>query len=177
VNNNSGQIRIVGQRTTCSNNETLVTWSSGPGGGLLAGADFQCVGGLITPGGLFSFQLSSSGVNFGSAISTTGTQFSSFVLQPGIYQIHLSGAQFEVPIQFRGSESIAAQLSSGNSPTAWLYTPAPVQSGAEVTTKLTIVGGDRLISVGQLNTTLQFVNDLSIVISAGTCELVITKLQ
>ena len=68
------------------------------GGGALAGADYQCVLGqfightdLQADQPPLNFKPSQGGVTFGSSISTAGTPpFSSFTLQPGIYQIHLS---------------------------------------------------------------------------------------
>jgi hypothetical protein len=112
VNNSSGTIHVVAPNVACQSNEVLLNWnvagpqgpagpigSVGPAGpqgpagpgGALAGADYQCAPqGVQIPNIPILFQ--PSGVAFGSAISTMGTPpFSSFVLQPGIYQIHLSG--------------------------------------------------------------------------------------
>jgi hypothetical protein len=165
VNTSSGAVKIVAPNTTCANHETLLVWSAGTGGGLLAGGDFQCVAGqTINAGGQLTFQLSTTGVLFGSSISTTGTQFSSFVLQQGIYQIHLSGAQLQgQPGQF----STISALLNGNAITTWFTTPGAVG--------IDIVGGDRLVSVGP-NTTLQFTNNV-FSFTSGPCELVITKLR
>jgi hypothetical protein len=100
VNNSSRAVKIVAPNATCRNNETLLFWGSG---GALAGADYQCVNGQAIPQfNPLIFLPSLSGVSFGSSISTTGSQFDSFVLQPGIYQIHLSGTRFQTlfPNQF-----------------------------------------------------------------------------
>src|SRR5262245_1543529 len=63
-----------------------------PVSGLIAGAAFRCIPQAIPAGQGIFFSPSLSGVSFGSAITTPATPpFSSFTLQPGVYQIHLSG--------------------------------------------------------------------------------------
>jgi hypothetical protein len=112
VNNNSGAVKMV-SNATCNNNEKLVNV-----GGALAGADYQCVPSQpISPDDTFSF--SSTGVSFGSGISTAGGAFTSFALQPGIYQIHLSGTQFT--LMFGETFQISARL-NGINVTSWFYT-------------------------------------------------------
>jgi hypothetical protein len=89
----NGTIKIVAPNaTTCPRGEHLLVWGSG----VSAGGDYQCVSGqtINPPSGSINFQLGTTGVSFGSGISTSGTQFTTFVLQKGIYQIHLSGDGF-----------------------------------------------------------------------------------
>jgi hypothetical protein len=84
VNNSTGAIRIVAPNTSCSTTEHKLIWA-----GTLAGADFQCNAGQLIN--------ANEPLTFGSAISSTGTSpFSSFVLQQGMYQIHLSGSRFGI---------------------------------------------------------------------------------
>jgi hypothetical protein len=107
VNNNSGEVKIVAPGASCRNGEHPLTWNAvgpqGPAGQALAGADFRCVAGTIlgrndlgpTP---LTFKPSDGGVVFGSSISTAGTPpFTGLMLQPGIYQIHLSSGPGHVP--------------------------------------------------------------------------------
>src|SRR5262249_26449592 len=63
-----------------------------PPSGLIAGAAFQCPSqGLIFQQPM-TLSPSNPAVNFGSSITFSATApFNTFVLQPGIYQIHLSG--------------------------------------------------------------------------------------
>jgi hypothetical protein len=173
VNNSSGTIHIVAQNTPCQNNEMSLAWSAGPGG-VLAASDYQCVAGQFFEA--LSFQLSSTGVSFGSGIGTTGSQFSSFVLQPGIYQFHLSGTQFATPQtpNFVTFAFITARLSSGSVITDvafWTDTLTPNNGFVD------LVGGDRLVSVGQPNTALQFLYTGPQSVQVSICELVITRLQ
>jgi hypothetical protein len=107
---------------------------------------------------------------FGSAINPTSqSPFSGFSLNKGIYQIHLDGTPLV------NSEGITPTIRGllNNlivSPFfVWNTTPFPGAPTASI-----IIGGDRLINVGD-NTTLSFAADSSI--QTGNCELVITKLQ
>jgi hypothetical protein len=165
VNNSSGTVKFVAPNATCSNNETLVKL-----GGALAGADYQCVaGGQIIAGD--PLQFSAPTVSFGSAIGTAGTPpITSFTLQQGIYQIHLSGSKFSIIPSANGNQ-ISANL-DGTNVANWtlLFTTDGFQVRGD------IVGGDRLVSVGGANTTLKMINAQA-VFTEGFCELVITKLQ
>jgi hypothetical protein len=167
VSNSDGTLRIVASNTTCRNNEHLLAWSAG------AASNFFCdpVGQAVSANSPLSF--SSGLISFGSGISpTTGTQFTSFVLQPGIYQIHLSGSFFG----FTQRSQIRATLNNApaNGLSHW-FTGDMLNNGT-----FDIEGGDRLVSVGQSNTGLQFVPlaDLpSGGAGEGVCFLVITRLQ
>jgi hypothetical protein len=167
VNNSSGTIHIVAQNVPCQSNEMLLAWSAGPGG-VLAGADFQCVPGTQTGArNGFLFTLSNTGVNFGSGIGTTGGQFTSFVLQPGIYQFHLSGNRFSPQL----GGPVFSLTATGVVGASWFTTVSV--DGAH----FDIVGGDRLVSIGQPNTSVQIINDSNTLFIEGVCEFVITRLQ
>jgi hypothetical protein len=160
----NGAIRIVAPNATCSSNETLLVW-----GGMLAGADFRCVGGqLIDIEAAFNFS-STDGVSFGSGISVSGPSFNSILLQQGIYQIHLSGARFK-PAVANTFPSIVATLNAVST-TSWLTTVSVDLADVD------IVGGDRLVSVTISNTSLQFINLAPAGVTSGICHVVITKLQ
>jgi len=129
------------------------------GGGALAGADYQCVLGqfightdLQADQPPLNFKPSQGGVTFGSSISTAGTPpFSSFTLQPGKYQLHLSGNNFLN--SSGGLMTINAVLNDTPPPVAtWNSVGFAVNIGDH----FDIAGGDRLISVAQVNTALQF---------------------
>src|SRR5262249_51373215 len=127
------------------------------------------------------------GVTFGSSISTTGTPpFSSFTLQPGIYQIHLSTGPgtidanladtfnpFNVPFPgiSAGYTYLQASL-NGTSLVVW-----PMILRASTSNSFDIIAGDRLISVGQPNSLLQIGTIWYNAMTTGDCELVITRLQ
>jgi hypothetical protein len=170
VNKSSGGIRIVAPNATCSNNETLLVLN-----GISSAADYQCANRGTGDAGLLFFQPSQGGVSFGSAISTTGTPpFSSFTLQPGNYQLHLSGNDF-INLE-SGQKTINAVLNNTPPPA-----PPPVATWTQVGISnvgdhFDIHGGDRLISVAQVNTALQFFMSGGATVE-GPCELVITKLQ
>lgn len=97
VNNSSGEIKLLGQDTACKNNETLVAWNvvgpagpTGPqgpagAGGVAAFTQFT----LSTPTACCSAPINfTSNISGGGGIGGSG-QLSSFVLQPGIYQVQL----------------------------------------------------------------------------------------
>jgi len=162
ANLNSGSIKVVAPNATCGSNEQRIVL-----GGALAGADYQCVvSQTIGPGNALNFQ---PGVSFGSGISTTGTPpFGSFVLQQGIYQIHLSGSGFTKPSI---GDFIIDLLLNNQAVAAYIVAP-DVNAGV-----FNIVGGDRLISVAS-NTVLALALALSSpTVTTGFCELIITKLQ
>ena len=93
VNNSSGEIKLLGQDPGCKNNETLVVWNvvgpagptgpQGPAGGASAFTQFT----LSTPTACCSAPINfTSSISGGGGIGGSG-QLSSFVLQPGIYQV------------------------------------------------------------------------------------------
>jgi hypothetical protein len=109
--------------------------------------------------------------SFGSSISTNGTQFSSIVLQPGIYQIHLDGNAFAVADNSAtGISIISLSINGSVAGVGILWSTFVDKAGA-----FDIVGGDRLFAVTQANTVLQVVPPVNT--SVGNCELVITRLQ
>jgi hypothetical protein len=133
----------------CGPGRTLETFNLT--GGISAGADYQCFVGVPAGSGaggnpFLIFEPSLGGVVFGSAISTPQTPpFNSITLQPGIYQIHLSGAGFR---PLAGIILFRAELTgSASYIAAW----SSIASASNPTTIFDIVGGDRLISVGQSN--------------------------
>jgi hypothetical protein len=173
VNSATGLLYVVAANTSCPPSSGNVTWTKitlgTTPGGALAGAAYQCVSQqTIAAGGALNF--SSSGVSFGSAISTSGSTFGSFVLQAGTYQINLSGLDFVS--QTTGQFSIVADLNNAATTTSWL-----TQNSIGPTT-FDIVGGERFISVASNNTTLQFIPDAPKGIAiTGPCWLTIAKLQ
>jgi hypothetical protein len=171
VNNSSGTIHIVAQGAPCQSNEMALTWNAGPGG-VLAGADFQCVGGVLPAPNALLFRPSGGGVTFGSGISTTGSTFSSIVLQPGIYQIHLSGTRFS-PFALPGDFPVITTTGLGLINPSWGTTVSVDAAHYD------IVGGDRLVSVTGPNTSVQFIVLAPFPPNTqfqGFCEVVITRL-
>jgi hypothetical protein len=156
---------------------TGATGPAGPPGGLAAGANYQCVPGqTLPPGPPFSFQPAVDFVNFGSAISTAGTPpFTSFTLQPGIYQINLSGNGFA------GAQGVVVRqipaFLNGTEVAIW-NTIADASNPASVTN---IVGGDRLVTVGAANSSFTISAEplpaQAPFSTAAACWLVITKVQ
>jgi hypothetical protein len=86
-----------------------------------------------------------SGIGFGTTLPTGTTPFTNFLLQPGIYQAHLSISN----VVATHSGISLAFFNQTASFAAWL-----TQSGA-------ILSGDRLFSVTQPNTTLLLLATLS----------------
>ena len=146
----------------------------GPAGGPLALSSFACSQDQLIPF-LSSINFGSNGINnLGSGISTTGTQFNSILLQPapgvqpGIYQIQLSGTGFTN--QNNSVAFIVPYLNgSANAAIAW-----PTVLG--LSGGFNVVGGAHLVQVTQPNTTLQFqfASDGN---TTGSCEIIITRLQ
>jgi Collagen triple helix repeat (20 copies) len=154
----------------------------GPGGAL-AGGDFQCnvQGQAVSAGQPFVFQ--QAGAIFGTAISTVGFTFSSFLLQHGIYQIHFSGGRLTTPQYFfpliYGVLNNAPVAGPGSSPpvATWIVSPA-ILTGFPNANFVDVIGGDRLVSIGSDNTVFSIIEDpRSDIASNAGCELVITKLQ
>jgi len=151
-----GNIAIVAANASCLPGGTKITLSTTPG--VLAGAAYQCAAQSIVGQVALEFTPSLSNINFGSAILPSGTPpWNSFLLQPGIYQIHFSGG-----FTTSGSNLISA-IVNGSSQAGWY-----VFDGG-------VIVGDRLISVSQANTTLAMVPNLDATL-APACQLVITRL-
>ena len=113
VQNSSGTVRVVPQFVSCGNNESLVSWNvtgppgpqgpvgpvgptgmtgpQGPAGQALAERAFACSSQSTVKASQPIPLFDGGQAGFGSSISTTGNPFTNFVLQPGIYQIHLDG--------------------------------------------------------------------------------------
>jgi hypothetical protein len=147
-----------------------MTGPQGPAGQALAAAEFGCSTSstVTTAGQPINFQ---GRVVFGSSsISTTGTApFSTFVVQQGIYQIHLSGNGFS-PTQAGTFPDIVLLENSLSPGVVWNTIGDVASSGVR-----DIVGGARLIEVTASNVVLQFVGDFDMLV--GTCALDITRLQ
>jgi hypothetical protein len=108
---------------------------------------------------------SDTSVGIGS-FGTAGNTFTNFVLQPGIYQVHLS---------------IDEVSGSGNAISMWLNNNTRVGSWYVPPTTFYVtavnISGDRLLAAASANTSLSFqVND-SLNIGAANCTLIITQLQ
>jgi hypothetical protein len=141
----------------------------GPAGGILSAGNFTCSGGFPVTNAPLSFavDVNSSFAGFGSGISTTGANFTSFVLQPGVYQVHLDGFNFQPPPGSNYSNIDIFIVLNGLSVDSWLTT-----SG---TPGVDIIGGDRLFPVSQPNSVLQVTMDPNA--SSGDCHFIITQLQ
>jgi hypothetical protein len=174
-----GNIAIVAANANCPPAVGGATWTkiswnatTSGGGGALAAGNFQCtIGNSYGPGVAFNFTPDT--VSFGSGISTPATPpFSTFMLQKGTYQINLSGIKFSPSAATPANVvSIVANLNNAFTTTSW-----PFQISATPGT-FEIVGGERLVSVGSNNTTLQFIQDSNSEVNSGNCWLVITRLQ
>jgi hypothetical protein len=136
------------------------------------------------------FQPGASGVSFGSGVTTAGGTFSSFVFQPGSYQLQLAGFGFlpQSEIPFTGLEmsialSASPQVMGGNA--LWLG----FQDAAGV---LNLTPATKLVSVSAANTVIQLIYrgagnssfgpGQSVNVSldptrVGGCNLVITRVQ
>jgi hypothetical protein len=148
------------------------TGAQGPAGGFLALSSYYCVGNRTIPVGS-PIILAPSGISLGSGISATGGQISSILLQPGIYQIHLS--QNGGGLQWGGlTNPIIALVLNGDFPGLW--TTVPDGSTGTLFPFFDIIGGDHLVQVSAPNSVLQlqFAQDGVI---TGSCELIIARLQ
>jgi len=149
----------------------------GPAGGALAVSSFLCPDTQQVPGGGFLNFI--PGVsNFGVGISFSGGQVTSILLQPGFYNLHLSGFGFGVSNNPFPIILAAMDQPGGSTPGSLWFTTASVTPG-----RVDIEGGDRLVSVTAPNTTLEFI--VTGTLSGGSlstptfgfCQLIITKLQ
>lgn len=197
VNNSSGEVKLVGQNATCKNNETLVALGSG-GGGIRSGAQAFCTADPagVPPSAPLQFERYAE---FGSDISANGLLINSFVLQPGVYQVHLSadnmvwGGSPILPVALGNSGMVqlfvngvalssASPLSTpqGNraGPGIWLTNQASDGLRTQITTIFATwtLGGDHILSVSSPNTTIQFITD-SQMNFPNSCRLIITRLS
>ena len=123
----------------------------------------------------------SSGISVGSGINTAGPLFSSFVLQPGIYQIHWvygwGWGVYMLPDNNGGRPVPQATLNG--SPLPWIIIPPGPSYFNQYALYLDDGGmnlGGGLARVSQPNTVLQFMN-VGGKSTTGYCELIITRLQ
>jgi hypothetical protein len=114
---------------------------------------------FLQAGRLFSYHLYRTST---LALSTSGmSPWSSFLLQPGIYQIHFSAAFVT------SASNLISAIVGTSSQAGWYVFPTSEGNG--------IMVGDRLISVSAPNTTLQMVSNLRATLNPA-CQLVITRL-
>jgi len=152
----------------------------GPQGtaGLVRGVtEFLCsVGNTLNPGDPLMF-LTTSHVD-GSFVFTGQDPVSSFVLQPGLYQIHLSGSNLTAPTGVVSASILPVLNPNDDSALPWTTIPNGGTNSSNGAPLIDIEGGDRFLSVTQPNTTLQIQNVGFAPITTGgfRCELIITKL-
>ena len=179
VNNSSGEIKLVAQNAACKNNETLVVWNSA-GSATLSAAEAFCP---TAPNGQpITFQVNgfgsvsgavivfTPGASFGSGISTNGSAFNSFVVQPGTYLISLTATEV-------GGEGLVVLLLNGQPLPTFSLGAAGEQAGEWRLFAGQLAGSD-LVQVSAPNTVLQFatVNAIPFVLDRG-CRLMIQQLQ
>ena len=154
------------------------TGPAGPQGaaGLIRGVtEFLCgVSGTLNPGDPLQFISTSHAA--GSFIFTGQATITSFVLQPGLYQIHLSGSNLTAPTgAVRGS--ILPVLNPHNDDALpWTTIPNGGTNSSNGAPLTNIDGGDRFLFVTAPNTTLQIQNvGFGPITTGGSrCELIIT---
>jgi collagen triple helix repeat protein len=155
--------------------------AQGPAGAVLGASAFFCSAGtnLAAWGGSLAGDAGSfaSGVSFGSGIGYSGG--TSFLLQPGIYLVHLSADEILLNADGGSGVSLEVQMRLGGSLAGdWRVSiPAPAQSG-EV-----LFAGDELMQVTAANTTVQFPvtlfsgNNITLARLANGCRIIFTRLQ
>jgi hypothetical protein len=150
----------------------------GPAGQALAGADFQCSQGkTVFAGREYIFTQAPGQGNFGSSISSTAGPtglVGQFILQPGIYQIHLDGVGFNPVLPLFPAISL---FLTGVATNVFWGTIKEVNPPTGASPFIDIIGGDRLLAVTQAGAPLDIVNDSTTDVVLGACELVITRLQ
>jgi hypothetical protein len=194
VNSTTGLLFVVAANANCPPASsgatwTKISWSTGTTSGtpgLPAGADFQCAPQTPVSHQLLQFSSQSQGplslnpgspLSFGTAIGVGSSPFTNVLLQPGFYQVHLSG-HFPSALAFGISAALNNPptfdiVATWNSANAQATNPDPA-----VQPLFDLVGGDRFISVGQPNITLSLAPFTFAAQGTGSfCELVITKLQ
>jgi hypothetical protein len=206
VNNLTGAVRIVAQNTTCRAIEQLVVWNvvgpqgpAGPvgaqgpvgpqgpqGAGLVQSvSEFECAASPNTMNVGDPYLFVGTSDNAGSPVSTVAGAnggITSFVLQPGLYQIHLSGFNL-TGLQFTTAFLTPVLNPADDTPTPWVARPngltdATIGSGTPL---LDIGGGDRLLQVVHPNAVLQIQNGGfeglgQVTTDQLICVLIITKL-
>jgi hypothetical protein len=208
VNSANGSVRIVAQNTTCRRREHLVVWNlvgpqglagpAGPAGAAgpmgLAGPagpqgpagqsvvlgveEFRCTpNATLNPGDAFQFFFSASA---GELFFLQQNGFTSILLQPATYRIHLSGFNLTAQLvtqslDSRGLVNIQPVLSvDTDTSIEWATIP---NGGKFNGFPLVDVAGDLFINVTQANTTLQILNrgPASVDTQRFFCHLIITK--
>jgi hypothetical protein len=181
-----GNIAIVASATAnCPPNVGSATWTKVTlSAGALGASEFSCQGGPLTfLGPLFgSVGTYTPGVSFGSGITYT-PMATTFVLQPGIYQLQLNVSQ------------VAIQSPDGTGSIAFLRVPVLV-NGTEVVTfeedslvvqdstgsgsALFSVTGNKLLQITAANTTVGF-NNVQFPADGKafntSCNIIFTRLQ
>jgi hypothetical protein len=145
----------------------------GPAGGILAGSSFFCPAQQVAgqSSSFLSFTstdpvLGTENVVFGTGISTSGSLFNAWVLQPGIYQVSLSVDSTFLGAGFDGSSLIYLVL-NGTQIHSWRFFQG-LGGGA---------AGDALVRVSSPNSLLQFLNGGFSGIAIDFCRLTILRLQ
>jgi hypothetical protein len=171
VNNSSGTIRIV-QNGICHGNETLLVWNvagpqgpigpagptgatgpagpAGPPGGAIAAREYICGNPPQSVGFGQNVLFNDSGIGFGTTLPT-GPSISTFILQPGIYQAHLTASAQDTI----GEQTFNLALNGTFSSVSWLVGDHPE--------------GYRLFSVTAPNTgaALQINNPVGLTLPGG----------
>jgi hypothetical protein len=158
------------------------TGATGPAGGPIAVRQYVCgypQNQNVAQGGLLAFSDSTVGIG---SFGTVGSTFSSFNLQPGIYQIFLSIDEAIIPSDFNvGIQMLLNGVSGVSGRSFFLFNAAGgIAPGS--------LASNRLINVSASNTTLSFqaTNVFQIVAvtgppgsqtGSGDCVLIITQLQ
>jgi hypothetical protein len=145
--------------------------AQGPAGGiLLAGSSFFCPAQQVAGGNssFLSFTptdpvLGTENVVFGTGISTSGSLFNAWVLQPGIYQVSLS------------VDSIVS--GGGGSPLYLVLNGSQMYSWKFFQTLGVALTVDALVRVTSPNSLLQFLNGSFSGIVIDSCRLTILRLQ
>jgi Collagen triple helix repeat (20 copies) len=161
---------------------TGATGPAGPAGGPIAVRQYVCgypQNQNVAQGGLLAFSDSTVGIG---SFGTVGSTFSSFNLQPGIYQIFLSIDEAIIPSDFNvGVQMLLNSVPGVSGRSFFLFNAAGgIAPGS--------LASNRLINVSALNTTLSFqaTNVFQLVAvtgppgsqtGSGDCILIITQLQ
>src|SRR5262249_16264737 len=154
------------------------TGPAGPQGaaGLIRGVtEFLCsVSGTLNPGDPLQFISTSHAA--GSFILTNQETITSFVLQPGLYQIHLSGSNLTPPPRVLRRSILPVLNPNNHSALPWTTIPNGGTNSGNCAPLTNIEGGDRFLSVDVPNTTLQILNvGFGPIMTGGSrCELIIT---
>jgi len=202
VNSANGSVRIVAQNTTCRRRKHLVVWNvvgpqgmAGPAGPVgPAGAQGPQGSGLVQGVNEFICASSSNTMNVNDPYLFIGPTRSigasvgphpgpnggvdGFLLQPGLYQIHLSGFDL-TGLQFKRQFMIPVLNPNDDMPQAWIASPSGIDDPniGNGTPLLNIAGGDRLLQVVHPNTTLQIQNGGlgTVTTEMLNCNLIITQ--